>query len=108
MKKYEAMLEPFDARTLTAIRSAFQAGWEELCQQVPHADLFLRNRLVGAIANLAQSGIDDPSELKREALQRLSLGSAKGMADPYPAASSWHASSYVLPSIPAVQEAMQP
>jgi len=82
MHTYEAMLEPFEAHTLEAIRTAFQAGWDELSQQVPQADLLLRNRLVGAIANLAQSGIDDPGELKREALQRLRLASVTEEADP--------------------------
>jgi hypothetical protein len=30
MNKYEALLEPFETHTLTAIRAAFQAGWDEL------------------------------------------------------------------------------
>ncbi len=97
MHTYEAMLEPFETHTLTAIRAAFQAGWDELCRREPQADLFLRNRLIGAIANLAQSGIDDPDELKRGALHRLRLGTVAEAAG-----------AYFAPDLQVAQGAVQP
>lgn len=108
MHTYEAMLEPFEARTLTAIRTAFQTGWDELCQLVPHADLFLRNRFIGAITNLAQSGIDDPGELKREALQRLGLASVAEAPAPDTSVSDLHVGATFSPDLPVGQGAVQP
>lgn len=108
MNKYEALLEPIETHTLTAIRAAFQAGWDELCRQKPHADLFLRNRLIGAIANLAQSGVDDPGELKGRALHRLKFGGTARMADPDPVASDLWVGSYSTPDIHVMQGAIQP
>jgi hypothetical protein len=108
MHTYDAILEPFDARTLAAIRTAFQASWEELCRQEPRTDLFLRNRLVGAIATLAQSGIDDPGELKRKALHKLELGSVTGMTDSDLLASGFHLANGSIPCACALQGAAQP
>lgn len=71
MHTYDALLEPFEPRTLDAIRAAFGAGWRELSRREPCADVRLRNRLVGTIANLARSGVEDPEELKRQALHKL-------------------------------------
>ena len=107
MHTYEAILEPFGANRLAAIRTAFQASWEELCQREPHADLFLRNRLVGAIANLAQSGIDDPDELRRGALQRLRLGSVTEGLDPDAAITGLQVGSYPTSGIGAMRGAVQ-
>lgn len=108
MHTYEAMLEPFETHTLTAIRAAFQASWDELCRQESHADLFLRNRLIGAIANLAQSGIDDPDELKRGALQRLRLGSVTEAPAHGTSASGLHVGACFSPDLQVAQGAVQP
>ena len=108
MHTYDAMLEPFEARTLAAIRAAFQAGWDELCRQVPHADLFLRNRLIGAIANLAQSGIDDPRELKRRALHRLRIGTVAEAPAHDTSVSGLHVGAYFSPDLQVAQGAVQP
>ena len=108
MHTYEAMLEPFETHTLTAIRAAFQAGWDELCRQKPHADLFLRNRLIGAIANLAQSGIDDPGELKLGALQRLGLATVAEAPAPDTSVSGLHVGATFSPDPQVAQGAVQP
>ena len=75
MRDHASMLEPFEPETLERIRSAFQAGWHELCNaglaSDPHA---LRNRLAGTIARLARNGICDPLELKAQALRRVKIG----------------------------------
>jgi hypothetical protein len=65
------MLEPFAPDTLATIRAAFRAGWQELTAGASAGDPILRNRLAGAIANLARAGVDDADELKRKALRRL-------------------------------------
>lgn len=72
MRDHNSLLEPFEPEMLERIRTAFQAGWHELCDagisSSPHA---LRNRLAGTIARLAQSGISDPLELKTQALRKV-------------------------------------
>lgn len=108
MNKYETLLEPFETHTLTAIRAAFQAGWDELCRQKPHADLYLRNRLIGAIANLAQSGVDDPCELKRRALHRLILGTVAEAPAHDTSVSGLHVGATFSPDLQVAQGAVQP
>jgi hypothetical protein len=70
MRDYNSLFEPFEPEMVERIRSAFQAGWHELCEagisSDPHA---LRNRLAVTIARLASSGISDPLELKSQALR---------------------------------------
>jgi len=108
MHAYEAMLEPFEARTLTAIRAAFQEGWDGLRRQEPRADLFLRNRLIGVIANPVQSGIDYPGELKREALQRLGPATVAEMPAPDASVSGLYVGAYFSPDLHVARGAVQP
>ena len=108
MNKYEALFEPFETRTLTAVRAAFQVGWDELCRQKPNADLFLRTRLIGAIANLAQSGVDDPGELKRRALHRLILGTDAEAPAHDTSVSGLHVGACFSPDLQVAQGAVQP
>jgi hypothetical protein len=70
---HRSPFEPFDAHTLQAIRTAFQAAWHELCTRpdVTESYTLLRNRLAGIIAHLASNGITDPFHLKEKALQKL-------------------------------------
>lgn len=69
----EPLLEPFEPHTLSAIRMAFQAAWSEVSREVVADVSYMRNRLVGTIANLARKGILDPHELKTQALVALGL-----------------------------------
>ena len=69
----ESLLEPFEPHILSAIRTAFQAAWSEVSQELAADVSDMRNRLVGTIANLARKGILDPHELKHQALVALGL-----------------------------------
>jgi hypothetical protein len=74
MSQHDPLFEPFDAPTLAAIRTAFAAAWHELCNRGPvPSPAQVRNRLAGALAQLAHSGVTDPMHLKERALQRLAL-----------------------------------
>jgi len=69
----EPMLEPFEPHILSAIRTAFQSGWSEVSRELVADVNYMRNRLVGTIANLASTGILDPHELKSRALHTLGI-----------------------------------
>jgi len=72
MADCDRLLEPFAPQTLEVIQRAFQAGRSELSRTCGQADAIrTRNRLAGAIANLARKGIVDPHRLKDEALRLL-------------------------------------
>jgi hypothetical protein len=72
MPDCDRLLEPFAPQTLQAIQRAFQAGWTELSRTCGQTDAVrTRNRLAGAIANLAGKGIVDPHRLKDEALRLM-------------------------------------
>jgi hypothetical protein len=74
MSTHDRLLEPFDAATLAAIQTAFAAAWHELCNRGPvHSPTQVRNRLAGALAQLAHTGATDPMHLKEKALQRLAV-----------------------------------
>jgi len=77
MRDHTSLPEPFEPEMLETIRSAFQAGWHELCNagvaSDPHA---LRNRLAGTIARLARSGLCDPLELKIQALRSVNTSAS--------------------------------
>jgi hypothetical protein len=74
MSQHDSLLDPFDAPTLAAIQTAFAAAWHELCNRGPvPSPAQERNRLAGALAQLAHSGITDPIHLKEKALQRLAV-----------------------------------
>jgi hypothetical protein len=75
MKK-EPLLELFEPHLLSAIRTAFQAGWSEVSGEFVADVSYMRNRLVGTIANLAANGIADPQELKNQALHALGIGAS--------------------------------
>lgn len=84
MADYDKLLEPFAPQTLQAIQRAFQAGWTELSGICGQADAIrTRNRLAGAIANLARKGIVDPLCLKDEALRVLKPSGMAGPCTPY-------------------------
>ena len=72
----EALLEPFAPHMLTAIRTAFQACWNELPRDLTADVTHMRNRLACTIANLASKGILDPHELKSLALNTLGIGAS--------------------------------
>lgn len=69
----EPQLEPFEPHILSAIRTAFQAGWSEMSQELVTDVTSVRNKLVGTIATLASKGVLDPHELKEQALNALGL-----------------------------------
>jgi len=69
----ERLLEPFEPHILSAIRTAFQAGWNELPQHLIADVTRMRNRLAGTIANLALKGVLDPHELKQRALDAVGI-----------------------------------
>jgi hypothetical protein len=71
MHDCEILLQPFELRRLKAIQTAFRVGWSELSKDGDMSDPFVRNKLAGTLAALAQSGIDDADELKWRALHRL-------------------------------------
>ena len=72
MRDPDSLLESFEPEMVETIRSAFQAGWHELCNAGVSSDPYaLRNRLARTIASLARSGISDPLELKSQALRNL-------------------------------------
>jgi hypothetical protein len=73
----EPLLEPFAPHILSAIRTAFQAGWGELSRELVVDATFMRNRLAGTIANLASKGILDPHELKDRALHALGVTASR-------------------------------
>jgi hypothetical protein len=74
MSQHDPLLDPFDAPTLAAIQTAFAAAWHERCNRGPvPSPAQERNRLAGALAHLAHSGVTDPMHLKERALQRLAL-----------------------------------
>jgi hypothetical protein len=109
MHAYDALLEPFEPRTLESIRAAFGASWSELSQREPCADARLRNRLVGTIANLARSGVEDPDELTRQALHRLMTARLGGVQPSGCSITAWpeapHAAD-VPPMAPATRAAL--
>jgi hypothetical protein len=70
----ESLLEPFESHILSAIRTAFQAGWSELPRDLVADATHTRNRLAGTIANLAVKGVLDPHELKQRALDAVGIG----------------------------------
>jgi hypothetical protein len=69
----ESLLEPFEPHILSAIRTAFQAGWSELPRELVADVTRMRNRLAGTIANLAVKGVLDPHELKQRALDAAGI-----------------------------------
>ena len=71
MKDCDHLLQPFDERTLTLVRSAYQRAWPHLSRGQGDPSL-VRNRLVGTLATLASGGIVDQVHLEREALRRIS------------------------------------
>lgn len=84
MADCDRLLEPFAPQTLQAIQRAFQAGWTELSGTCGQADAIrTRNRLAGAIANLARKGIADPHNLKDEALRVLNASRRARSRTPY-------------------------
>jgi hypothetical protein len=64
-------LEPFAPHVLAAIRTAFEAGWNEISRGVSADATCMRNRFAGTLANLANKGILNPEELKEQALEAL-------------------------------------
>jgi hypothetical protein len=70
----EHLLEPFESHILSAIRTAFQAGWSELPRELVADVTRMRNKLAGTIANLALNGVLDPHELKQRALDAVGIG----------------------------------
>jgi hypothetical protein len=84
MADYDKLLEPFAPQTLRAIQRAFHAGWSELSRTCGQADAIgTRNRLAGAIANLARKGIVDPHNLKDEALRVVNASRLASSRAPY-------------------------
>jgi hypothetical protein len=71
MSDYRHLFEPFDEPTLRSIRSAYRRAWPEI-RSTHHDPQVMRNRLVGTLARLAQSGFGHPDHLKAEALKALS------------------------------------
>ena len=77
MRDHNSLLESFEPEMVERIRSAFQAGWHELCNARVSSDPYvLRNRLAGTIASLARSGISDSPELKTRALRDVNASAS--------------------------------
>jgi hypothetical protein len=78
MARCDELLQPMKEDVLNAIHAGFQAAWRELCESTLIGDPErTRNKLLGAIANLAQCGIRDPLELKARALRSLRATAAR-------------------------------
>jgi hypothetical protein len=77
MGDHNSLLDSFEPEMVERIRSAFQAGWHELCNASISSDPYvLRNRLARTIASLARRGISDPLELKTQALRNINASAA--------------------------------
>jgi hypothetical protein len=70
MTNLDRLFEPFDERILTSIRSAYRQAWPHM-QVATHDTHVVRNKLIGTLATLAGSGINDPARLSSEALKAL-------------------------------------
>jgi hypothetical protein len=78
MARCDELLQPMEPHVLNAIHEGFHAAWPELCASTPTGDPErTRNKLLGAIANLAQCGIRDPLELKGRALRSMRATAAR-------------------------------